>query len=136
MKYFYIHKNKISDFEIIVCLGLFVFMILHQSYRGGILTPITLLTLPYLSIFIYLLFNRNIERKLFNRYIFFGFLFFYIGLKIYRGMANIGTEGDRDDALYQSTVYFINGVYPYDIITFLGNDITTVLSLTNNHIMD
>lgn len=116
----------ISKREILVALLFFVFMIIHPRYLGlrndgFTLLPITLLTLPSLFLYLYALVNRKIKRETFNFLIVIAFFILYIGIKIYRGIDSIGREGDRDDALYQSVLYFLKGAYPFDKGTFCGN---------------
>ncbi|TAM37166.1 hypothetical protein EPN54_05200 [bacterium] len=121
--------NNSNDFksigmrEILIALLLFVFMIVHPRYlglRGEALSllPVTFLTLPSLFLYLYALVNRKIKRETFNFLIVIAFFILYVGIKLYRGMDSIGKEGDRDDALYQSVLYFLQGIYPFDKATF------------------
>lgn len=112
--------------EILIALLFFAFMIIHPRYLGlrndGLsLLPVTLLTLPTLFLYLYVLINRKVKRETFNLLIVIAFFTLYLGIKIYRGMDSIGREGDRDDALYQSVYIFLQGVYPFDKGTFCCN---------------
>lgn len=110
-------KGKISFLEISLCFVLFSILLIRGTYRG-ILLPIMLFALPYVMLYGYAALNRKITRDTFNKLIFAAFCIFYLGIKLYRGMDCIGHEGDRDDALYQSTINFLNGRYPYAELTF------------------
>lgn len=115
-------KENVSVYEIVVCFMCFCFML--GGFHRGIDVPM-LLSVPYLLIYVYALFKRNMPRSVFNVWIVIAFFIFYIGLKIYRGMDSINSEGDRDDALYQSILNVMQGIYPYDKPTFLNNVVTT-----------
>lgn len=117
------YDKRLSSREIIAAFLFFVFMILHPRYLGGrhdgfSLLPITLLTLPTVFLYLYVSINRKMKRETFNLLIVIAFFIFYLGIKIYRGMDSIGREGDRDDALYQSVNFFLQGIYPFDKPTF------------------
>ena len=118
-------QDKVSLLEIIIPLLLFIFMITHASYLKGLLFPITLFSLPFLLACLIPLVFKNLNRSNWELFLIIAFLFFYVGLKIIRGMKGIGAEGDRDDALYQSVKFLLQGVYPYDKLTFLNNLVTT-----------
>lgn len=117
-------KSKVSILEISLCFVLFFFLLIRGTFRGALL-PILLFTLPYVMLYVYALFNRNIKRGTFNKLIFVAFCIFYIGMKFYRGMDCLNMGSDRDDALYQSVTHFLNGEYPYDKLTFLHHVIFT-----------
>lgn len=124
LDYFIADKNRVSILEISLCFILFFLLLIRGAFRG-ILLPLFLFTLPYVVLYVYAAINRRIERSIFNKLIFLAFCLFYIGSKIYRGMDCIGNGSDTDDALYQSTISFLNGCYPYDKLTFLNHSVFT-----------
>lgn len=116
-------KNKISILEISLCFTLFFFLLIRGTFRTALL-PMLLLSLPHVILYGCALFNKDIKRNTFNKLIFVSFCIFYIGIKLYRGMDSLNSEGDRDDALYLGVIGLLNGQYPYEgLLTFRGHAI-------------
>lgn len=117
------NKNRISLLEISLCFILYFFLLIRGTYRVQ-LVQMLLLASPHVILYGYALFNRDIKRDTFNKFIFLSFCIFYIGIKLYRGMDSLNSEGDRDDALYLGVISLIDGQYPYEgLLTFRGHAI-------------
>ena len=117
---------SIKKLEIAFGLALFSFMLMHRSYLGlkeGLsLLPITILSLPVLIVFIW---GVWLPRKKWVILLLLAVLFFYTGLRLYRGNANLLAEGDRDDAVVMLAQGLLDGKALNAERTFLDGAITT-----------